>query len=423
MTSFEIRPLIAIPPLNIVLIVDHASVSGGQAKVAIESAIGLKSAGANPILFAAAGPVDGRLADAGVEVVCLGQTDLLGNRSRAAGLAQGTWNGLAARRLKDLLARMDPGRTIVHVHGWAKALSPSVTQPIRASGLRAVYTIHEYFLFCPTGGFYNYQTKQICALKPLSAACMATHCDSRTYPRKIWRSARLSFARAYLQMPEAFSDYISISAHQAAIIAPYLPHGARMHRLSNPIDAEDLGAKPAPASGDLVFVGRLSPEKGAHLFAEAALRAGATATFIGDGPLAEELKAAYPHARFKGWLAPEAVRREMRAARALVFPSPSYEGQPLTVLEAKAMGTPVIVSNVCAGRDEIEHGVSGLWFESANVGSLAGALNQMKDDRLVATLSLGAYASYWRAPPTRMAHVEGLLSIYGEMIGRAKAAA
>ena len=84
MTSFEIRPLIAIPPLNIVLIVDHASVSGGQAKVAIESAIGLKSAGANPILFAAAGPVDGRLADADVEVVCLGQTDLLGNRSRAA---------------------------------------------------------------------------------------------------------------------------------------------------------------------------------------------------------------------------------------------------------------------------------------------------------------------------------------------------
>ena len=79
-------------PLTIVLCLDHAFVSGGQAKVAFDSAIGLKQAGHRPIVFAAAGPVDETLTAAGVEVVCLGQADLLGNPSRIAAAVQGTWN-------------------------------------------------------------------------------------------------------------------------------------------------------------------------------------------------------------------------------------------------------------------------------------------------------------------------------------------
>ena len=74
-------------------------------------------------------------------------------------------------------------------------------------------------------------------------------------------------------------------------------------------------------------------------------------TFVGDGPLAAELRAKYPDARMLGWQKPEDARAAIRNARALVFPSLWYEGQPLTVLEAKALGTPVIVSDGCAGRE------------------------------------------------------------------------
>ena len=259
--------------LTVVICVDHASVTGGQAKVAIESAIGLKRRGARPLLFAAAAPVDPRLGEEGVEVVCLDQHDLLGNPSRAAAAWQGVWNSQAATALKALLARLPRGRTIVHVHGWAKALSPSIVAPLRASGLPALYTIHEYFLFCPNGGFYDYQKNAVCKLKPMSLSCLATHCDSRNYPRKLWRFGRLFAAQAPLRMRNAFSDYICISGYQADIVAPYLPQGAVVHRLSNPIEASDLGPKANPSSGEFVFVGRLSPEKGAFLFAEAAARA------------------------------------------------------------------------------------------------------------------------------------------------------
>ena len=409
--------------MTVVICVDHASVTGGQAKVAIESALGLKRRGARPILFAAAAPVDPRLIEAGVEVICLGQHDLLGNPSRAAAAVQGAWNGSAARALKDLLARLPSERTIVHVHGWAKALSPAIAAPIRASGLAAVYTIHEYFLFCPNGGFYNYQRNEVCPLTPLSPACIATHCDSRNYPRKLWRVARLLLAQHYAGLPGVFSDYICISGLQEGIVARYLPKGAVVRRVSNPIEAADLGPKANPASGEFVFVGRLSPEKGAFLFAEAAARAGVTPTFIGDGPIAEELRARFPNAVCLGWRRPEDARDRMRSARALVFPSLWYEGQPLTVLEAKAMGTPVVVSDICAGREEIEDGVSGLWFKSGDAGALTQALERMKDDALVARLSQGAYRSFWRDPPTLERHVERVTAIYGDMLARRSKAA
>lgn len=409
--------------LTVVICVDHASVTGGQAKVAIESALGLKAFGARPILFAAAAPVDPRLVEAGVEVVCLGQHDLLGNPSRAAAALQGTWNLRAAGALAELLARLPRDETIVHVHGWAKALSPAIAAPIRASGLPAVYTVHEYFLFCPNGGFYNYQKNEVCKLTPLSSACCATHCDSRNYSRKLWRSARLTVAQSVARLPQVFSDFICISNCQQQIVAPFLPDGVRVHRVSNPIEAEDLGRKSDPASGDVIFVGRLSAEKGAFLFAEAAERAGVTPTFIGDGPIADELRARYPQARFLGWLAPDKVRAAMRSARALVFPSLWYEGQPLTVLEAKAMGTPVVVSDVCAGREEIEDGATGLWFASGDAGALASALERLKDDALVSSLSHAAYDAYWRDPPTLTRHVERIVSVYRGMAERRPAAA
>lgn len=403
---------------TVVICVDHAHVSGGQAKVAIESALGLAAQGARPILFAPTAPVDARLEPAGVEVVCLDQHDLLGNPSRIAAALQGTWNLKAAETLGALLARLPKDDTIVHVHGWAKAVSPSIVAPIRASGLPSLYTLHEYFLFCPNGGFYNYQKNEVCRLTPLSPACWATHCDSRNYPRKLWRNARLTVARSLAHMPELFSDYICISNYQETIVGPYLPKGVRLHRLSNPIDCEDLGRKSDPAAGDFLFVGRLSPEKGAFLFAEAAARADVTPVFIGDGPVAEELRARFPEARFLGWLPPSEVRAAMRAARALVFPSLWYEGQPLTVLEAKAMGTPVVVSDICAGREEIEDGVSGLWFASADVAALADALTRLRDDALATRLSHGAYDAFWRDPPTLTRHVERVLGVYREMLGR-----
>ena len=405
-----------VEPLTVVILFDHAAVTGGQAKVAFDSAVGLKRAGHRPIVFAAVGPVSPLLAEHGIETVCLDQEDLVGNPSKLAAAQQGIWNLTAARALRDLLATLPPRSTIVHVHGWAKALSPSIAVPIRRSGLPAVYTIHEYFQFCPNGGFYNYQQHHVCELKPLSPSCWATNCDSRSYGRKLWRNVRLSVAKHAAHLPDVFSHYIAISDFQQAIVAPLVPRRATLLRIDNPVSVPDMGPKPDPASGDIIFVGRLSPEKGVFFYAEAARRAKLRPTFVGDGPIAGEIAQRYPEARLLGWQDAEGVRSAMRAARALVFPSFWYEGQPLTVLEAKSLGVPVIVSDACAGREEVEDGVTGLWFKSQDVPDLTRALEAMRDDERVAAMSHAAYAAYWRRPPTLDLHVERITAVYSQML-------
>jgi glycosyltransferase involved in cell wall biosynthesis len=409
-------------PLTIVICADHAYVNGGQAKVAIESALGLKAHGARVIFFAACGPVDERLDAAGIETVCLEQHDILNNPSRLNAAMQGTWNFKAARALGKILAALPGDNAIVHAHGWAKALSPAIAPPIRASGLPAVYTMHEYFLACPNGGFYNFQANEVCHLEPMSAACWVTNCDSRNYPFKLWRNARLFVAQNFAHLAEAFSDYVLISNLQAEVLAAYLPKTAAIHRVTNPIEAEPLGQKDNPASGDFLFVGRLSAEKGAFLFAQAAGLAGVTPVFIGDGPIADELRARFPNARLLGWRSPAQTRAAMREARALVFPSLWYEGQPLTVLEAKALGTPAIVSDGCAARESIADTVSGLLFASGDVASLAQAITRLTDDAFARNMSRAAYHDYWRAPATLARHVEETLAVYSQALSRTRAA-
>jgi glycosyltransferase involved in cell wall biosynthesis len=409
------------PPPTVVLVGDYAYVNGGQAKAMLDSAIGLKRAGARPIVFAAVGPADPRLAAEGVETVCLDQKDLLGQKSKPAAALQGLWNFDAAKTLGRVLEGLPDDNTVVHVHGYAKALSSSIKSAIAARGLPAAFTLHDYFLICPNGGLYNYQTEAICALEPMSRDCLSCHCDPHSYGRKLWRGTRQWIAERGAPLSGVFSDLILVSRFQRDIVGSFLPQ-ARRHVLSNPIDIPDLGPRPGAGRGGFVFVGRLSPEKGPLIFAEAARRAGVTATFVGEGPLQGEIAAKYPEARLLGWKTPEIVQAILRDARALVFPSVWYEAQGLAVLEAKALGTPVIVSDVSAARDEIEGGRAGLLFKSGDPDSLAAALTRLGDDSFAANLSRAAHQSYWAAPRSMQRHIDGLQRIYRGMTRDRRAA-
>ncbi|MDP4021673.1 glycosyltransferase family 4 protein [Methylobacterium sp. NEAU 140] len=397
--------------MHVVLVADHAAINGGQAKVAIESALGLAGRGVRVSLFAAVGPVDPRLEPAGVRVVCLDQDDVTTARNKLAFAAQAIWNGRAARALAAELARYDARDTLVHVHAFAKALSPAIGPALRASGLPCLYTMHEFFMVCPTGGFYDYRAEAICRRAPMSASCVTTDCDMRSYPRKVARMLRHVGLAQVARLPELFHDVITISDLQESVIRPLLPRGTVFHRVDNPISVA-----PAPpgegAPGDFLFVGRVSTEKGAPVFAEAARRAGVRAVFVGDGTERADLEARYPEAVMLGWRDAGAVQALMREARALVFPSVWYEGQPLTVYEALACGTPVIVSDACAGREAVVDGETGFWFRSGDADALAAHLRRLSDDGVSRRMGRAAHARYWAAPLTPDAHLDRLSAVY-----------
>lgn len=400
--------------MHILIVADHAWINGGQSKVAIESALGLAGRGHRVTYFAAVGPADVRLAQAGIEVVCLGQHDIDTAPSKMGFLKQILWNQPAAQRLRQIVSRMDPRTSVVHVHAWAKAVSPSIGAVLKDAKVACVYTMHEFFLVCPNGGFYHYPKAETCHRTPMSMSCLTTNCDSRSYTRKAVRIARQVIVnRGGLR--QAFGRVIMISQLQEEASKPFMRDGVIYHRVSNPIDIADPGPK-AQAGRDFVFVGRVSREKGIEHFCEAARLAGVQPVIAGDGPLMNELKERYPQARFLGWQKPEQVRQVLHDARALVFPSVWYEGQPLTVYEALAMGTPVIVSDVCAGREAIANGQNGYWFKSGDAVSLARAITTLKEDSTADAMTARAYSAYWAKPLSLDRHLDALEAVYGEML-------
>jgi glycosyltransferase involved in cell wall biosynthesis len=408
---------------RVVVVADHAHINGGAAKVAIDSAVGLARRGWRVDFFAAVGPAAPTLAEAGVAVTLLDQPDVTSTASLARFGAQWLWNAEAAHRLAALLASCDPDETIVHVHGWSKALSPSIGAALKGAGLPVVHTLHEYYLVCPNGGFYDYGAARDCGRKAMSAGCVAHNCDSRGYHRKLMRVGRQALMRYGSGLFDTARHLVTISKLQREVMAPYMPADVVFHEVANPIDVSDPGPRGAAAApGDFVFVGRLSAEKGPRYFGAAARLAGVTPVFVGDGPERAALAAEFPEARILGWRSAADVREILRGARALVFPSVWYEGQPLTVYEALALGAPVVVSDLCAGREAVVDGETGFWFRNADAASLAAALTRLKDDGLARRMGQAAYARYWADPLTLDRHLDRLVVVYDRVRRAARGA-
>lgn len=393
---------------NVLIVGDFADVNGGQAKVAIDSALLLAKAGIKVVFFAASGKPDPSLVHPNIRLVCLGQYTLVDNPSRVNAMTTGLWNRAALRALRNEVAILEPDQSVVHCHGWAKALSPSVGRVLASGPLKVLYTMHEYFLACPNGGFYDYRRQEICTRKPLSPACLTVNCDARHPSHKVWRVARSAIARTVGNLPGGLRDVAYISQTQMQAMKPSLPKATRLHHLPNPVRVGgpkvDAGRNTA-----FVFVGRFSPEKGALQFAHAARLAGVQAVFVGDGPQAEAIRQANPDAILTGWLDAGQVQDQLGQARALVFPSQWYECQPLVPIEALLRGVPVVCGQWTAAAEVVTDGVNGVVHNARDTETFAHSLHRVQEIGAFDADDLAKAVS-----PER--HLERLIEIYDGML-------
>lgn len=402
---------------SVVLINDHGWISGGQAKIAIDTALQLRARGLEVCFVAGMGPADPRLVEAGCDVRIAGDHDLMSDPNRARAAAKGIWNAKAARLLSDCLAGRDPASTVIHVHGWAKALSPSIGPVITGSSLAHVYTLHEYFLACPNGGFFDYRKREICHRRPLGPSCLKTRCDTRADHHKLWRVARQAVLWSAGRMPSGLRELIYLTPEQRDILGPYMPDEARWHFLPNPAGDRPAGRINAEANRDFLFIGRFSPEKGAVTAARAARIANVPIAFCGEGEDHDAILAANPDARILGWLSQEDVIRQMRSARCLLFPSLWYETYGLVVADALRLGLPVIVSESSVAASMVDDGRSGQLVAAGDENGWAEAMTRLRDDALTRSQSEAAFQKGAGLPDWN-AHMSRLTEIYSSAVSR-----
>jgi len=410
--------------LDIIVVNDYAHVRGGGDRVALASAIGLSDAGHRVTFFCAVGPVDAGLSGhPGVRVVCLGQPDILGDPHRMRAARRGAWNWGASAAFRRAVRGLDPSRTLVHVHSYTKALSASVPCAADKLGFRTVLSLHDYFLFCPNGAFFEYPAMKVCGRAPLGVDCLKCHCDARSHGHKLWRFARTWWQNRAAALPRRLSCAIAVSGASLEVARRHLPARTSLELVPYPVDAEYRHPVEVENNDTFLFVGRMELYKGPQLLAAAAARLGAKAVFCGEGPATARVREIYPEALLAGWQDREALPGRFAAARALVFPSLWPETFGLTAAEALARGVPVVVSSSTAAADLIEHGSNGLVFDRGSVWSLAESLRRLRDPELARALGREAHRRYWSNPLTLYRHVARLEEVYASVLSAPRLAA
>ena len=171
-------------------------------------------------------------------------------------------------------------------------------------------------------------------------------------------------------------------------------HWPKLHVIRCGVDVRALdGAIKRRDTGDpvrIVCIARLVPVKGQLVLLEALadlVRRGVTARLelVGGGPMQGALEAAVrdldldDRVEIAGALAHPSVLARIRSADILCLPS-FAEGVPIVLMEAMALGAPVVATRVMGIPELVEHGVSGLLVAPGSAVELASALERLVED-------------------------------------------
>lgn len=225
---------------------------------------------------------------------------------------------------------------------------------------------------------------------------------------------------------------INAISHSQRASAPEVPVAAVIH---HGIDPERYAVGPG-SGGYAFFIGRFSPEKGAHDAIEIARRARVPLRIAAK--MREPDEVAYfhehiephlgPDVEFLGEIGPEERGRQLAGAVALLNPITWAEPFGLVMIEAMAAGTPVISYRSGAAPEIVTHGTTG--FLCDDVDDAVDALREVTaldraacraevEDRFSAGRMTRDYVSLYRgvagrttshriAPPRRAARPVGV---------------
>ncbi len=324
------------------------------------------------------------------------------------------WSSESFRRIDELLKSQV--FDILHVQNFFPLWSPSVYYAASRNHVPVVQTLHNYRLMCVNSLFFRDQH--------LCQECLGRFLPWHGVLHACYRKSRAASA-IVASMVGAHKLAGTWCKRVAAYIA--VSEFAREIYIDGGLPAEKIVVKPnfihptpAPGNGGGVYalyVGRLSPEKGIATMLSAWKGApeAIPLKIAGEGPLTELVSAIARESKGIEYLGARSLPEVldlMRNAEFLVFPSEWYETMGRTIMEAFAVGTPVVATGIGPPAAMIVPGETGFHFMPGNVADLreraewcSRNLNQMRAMRPKARQ---AFESNYTGP----ANARMLLAIY-----------
>jgi glycosyltransferase involved in cell wall biosynthesis len=314
----------------------------------------------------------------------IGSTDeLLGSTSLTRAMApfRAFHNLTAAKRLKRFQAagKFD----LWQIHNVLPGLSPAVYQTAFSLGVPVVHYLHNYRMGCINGLFLNHGSPCERCLGGNFWPAFETAC---------WHNSRLvsglaaliSLRIRQLGTFQKVGAWIALSqAQRKKHIQIGLPE-EKVHVIPHFYEPEGDPPPPSP-EGDVLFLGRLSAEKGVdHLLRAWKLipPSNRRLCIAGDGPELPKLRAltrslSLTNVDFLGFLDKDQQRVAWRRIAFSVIPSISSEPFPLTFLESWTNGRTFVSNRLGAMAEVVKEGKDGLLAEPFSAKSLAGQIQKL----------------------------------------------
>ena len=272
---------------------------------------------------------------------------------------------------------------VVHLNNVHTQLSPVMAELAHQRGIKVVWTLHDYKLLCPRYDcLKNGNTICETCFNGDKKACLDNKCMKGS---KL--ASFIGYKEAVIWNRERLEACTDVFICPSQFMADKMVQGgfskSKMQTLCNFIDVEKCKFSSTDGTDDVellpkkedyyCFIGRLSHEKGAKTLIEAANQLPYKLVIIGGGPLMDELKSvAHTNIEFVGFKQWDDIKQLVGKARFSVIPSEWYENNPLSVIEAQCLGTPVLGANI-GGIPEL----TDYTFSSGNIADLKTKIEKM----------------------------------------------
>ena len=323
----------------------------------------------------------------------------------------------ARRKLDELLRVVQPD--IAHGHNIYHHISPSILSLLKGRGIPTVLTLHDLKIACPA---YN-----MLAPDGVCERCKGGKIHNVVRNRCINGSAAMSFVimleAAVHKLLGSYERYVDAFVVPSRFyIEKFSEWGMPASRFRYVPNFVDVGRySPRYETGNaFLYFGRVIRQKGVGTLIRAAAAARSRLLIAGTGPEMEEMKALAASLQadvtFLGHLSGQQLHETIGSCRAVVLPSEWYENAPVSLLEAYALGKPVIGARIGGIPEMIRENETGACFTSGDVDSLRKALEDFQARPARQLQDMGAAGRRWVAEDFTVAmYRQRMMSVYREL--------
>jgi glycosyltransferase involved in cell wall biosynthesis len=289
----------------------------------------------------------------------------------------------AKNKLEAFINKIKPD--IVHLNNFAHQISPSILHVLRKHKIPAVMTMRDYKMVCASYSmFVKVQPCEKCK-NGKYYHCILQRCTKGSAVKSAVNTLEMYLHHKILHIYDGINIYISPSKFLKSKVKE-MGFQHEVVYLPNFVDVETMQPLYESQEKSIVYIGRLSHEKGIETLLEAVKGVDVKLKIIGDGPLTDSLinkskKDQIQNVDFMGYMKGEDLHNEIKKSILMVTPSEWYENNPRTVIEAFALGKPVIGARIGGIPELVRDWETGITFEAGNVYDLRDKIQSMLQNR------------------------------------------